>query len=46
MDIKQIDKQYVANTYARFDLLLTHGNGSIVYDETGKEYIEIGRAHV
>ncbi len=42
MDIKQIDKQYVANTYARFDLLLTHGNGSIVYDETGKEYIDLG----
>lgn len=42
MDIKQIDKQYVANTYARFDLFLTHGNGSIVYDETGKEYIDLG----
>ena len=42
MDIKQIDKQYVANTYARFDMLLTHGNGSIVYDETGKEYIDLG----
>ena len=42
MDIKQIDKQYVANTYARFDLLLTRGDGSIVYDETGKEYIDLG----
>ena len=42
MDIKQIDKQYVANTYARFDLLLTRGNGSIVFDETGKEYIDLG----
>ena len=42
MDIKQIDKQYVANTYARFDLLLTHGNGSIVFDEKGKEYIDLG----
>ncbi len=42
MDIKQIDKQYVANTYARFDLLLTRGDGSLVYDETGKEYIDLG----
>ena len=42
MNIKEIDKQYVANTYARFDLLLTHGNGSIVYDETDKEYIDLG----
>ena len=42
MDIKQIDKQYVANTYARFDLCLVRGNGSLVYDETGKEYIDLG----
>ena len=42
MNVKEIDKQYIANTYARFDLLLTHGNGSIVYDETGKEYIDLG----
>lgn len=42
MDIKQIDKHYVANTYARFDLLLTRGDGSLVYDETGKEYIDLG----
>ena len=42
MDIKQIDKQFVANTYARFDLQLTRGNGSLVYDESGKEYIDLG----
>ena len=42
MNVKEIDKQYIANTYARFDLLLTHGNGSLVYDETGKEYIDLG----
>ncbi len=42
MNVKEIDKQYIANTYARFDLLLTRGNGSIVYDETGKEYIDLG----
>ena len=42
MNVKEIDKQYIANTYARFDLLLTHGNGSILYDETGKEYIDLG----
>lgn len=42
MNVKEIDKQFIANTYARFDLLLTHGNGSLVYDETGKEYIDLG----
>ena len=42
MDIKQIDKQFVANTYARFDLRLVRGKGSLVYDETDKEYIDLG----
>ncbi|MBQ7369232.1 MAG: aminotransferase class III-fold pyridoxal phosphate-dependent enzyme, partial [Clostridia bacterium] len=42
MDVKQIDKEYVANTYARFPLQLVRGKGSLVYDETGKEYIDLG----
>ena len=42
MNIIEIDKQYVANTYARFPLQLVNGNGSLVYDETGKEYIDLG----
>lgn len=42
MDIKQLDKQYIANTYARFDVQLVKGKGSLVYDETGKEYIDLG----
>ena len=41
-DIKSIDKEYVANTYARFPVLLERGKGSLVYDETGKEYIDMG----
>ena len=40
-NIKQTDKQYVANTYGRFDLVLTHGQGSTVYDENGKRYIDL-----
>jgi len=42
MDIKQIDKQYIANTYARFNVCLTGGKGSILLDEKGKEYIDLG----
>ena len=42
MDIKQLDSQYIANTYARFPLLLKSGKGSLVYDENGKEYIDLG----
>ena len=40
-NIKNTDKQYVANTYGRFDLVLTHGEGSAVYDENGKKYIDL-----
>ena len=42
MTVKEIDKTYVANTYARFDLQLVKGKGSLVYDEQDKEYIDLG----
>ncbi len=41
-DIKALDKEYIANTYARFPLEIVKGKGSLVYDETGKEYIDLG----
>ena len=41
-NVKQIDQQYVAGTYARFPVEITSGKGSLVYDETGKEYIDMG----
>ncbi len=40
-NIKALDKQYIANTYGRFDLQLDHGKGSVVYDESGKRYIDL-----
>ena len=42
MDIKAMDKAYVANTYNRFPLQLVSGKGSVVKDEQGKEYIDLG----
>lgn len=42
MNIIEIDKQYIAGTYARFPLQLVEGKGSIVKDETGKSYIDLG----
>ena len=42
MNIIEIDKQYIAGTYARFPLQLVEGKGSLVKDETGKEYIDLG----
>ena len=41
-EIKELDREYVANTYARFDLEIVSGKGSLVYDEAGKEYIDLG----
>jgi len=42
MDIKALDKNYVAPTYARFPLNLVSGSGSRVKDDAGKEYIDLG----
>ena len=41
-EIIKTDNEYVANTYARFQLVLKEGKGSLVYDETGREYIDMG----
>ena len=41
-ELKTIDKEYIANTYARFPVELVCGKGSLVYDETGKEYVDMG----
>lgn len=42
MSITEIDKQYVANTYARFPVELVSGKGAILKDSEGKEYIDLG----
>lgn len=41
MNIFEKDQCYVANTYARFPLCLTSGKGSVLYDESGKRYIDM-----
>ncbi len=40
--IQNLDHTYVANTYARFPVELVSGNGSILYDQNGKSYIDMG----
>lgn len=42
MDIKALDAAYVAGTYKRFPLEIVSGKGSVVQDENGKEYIDLG----
>ena len=41
MGFKENDSKYIAGTYARFPVIITSGKGSLVYDETGKEYIDL-----
>ena len=42
MTITELDKKYVAATYNRFPVELSHGKGSIVYGTDGKKYIDLG----
>ncbi len=42
MDIKAADQKYIAHTYGRVPLVLTGGKGSVVTDEGGREYIDMG----
>ena len=41
MDIRELDKKYVANTYARYEPIFVNGRGSVIYDDEGKEYIDM-----
>ena len=42
MSITENDKQYIANTYARFPVELVSGKGALLKDSNGKEYIDLG----
>ncbi len=41
-ELINIDKQYVANTYNRFPVEISHGEGSVLYSLDGKRYIDMG----
>ena len=42
MDIIELDKAYIANTYARSPLAAAKGSGAIITDENGKVFIDLG----
>lgn len=42
MSITLLDNTYVASTYGRFPLELSFGKGALVFDTSGKEYIDMG----
>ncbi|MBR1657436.1 MAG: acetylornithine/succinylornithine family transaminase [Synergistaceae bacterium] len=41
MNIQELDREYVAGTYARFPVVITAGKGSLVTDINGKDYIDM-----
>ncbi len=41
-EIKKQDNDYIANTYARFDVAFVSGKNARFTDESGKEYIDFG----
>ena len=41
MDIQKLDQTYIAGTYVRFPGTIVKGKGSLVWDENGKEYIDL-----
>lgn len=41
-NVKDIDREFIAGTYARFPVQIVSGKGALVYDENGKEYIDLG----
>ena len=41
MNIQELDREYVAGTYARFPVTIVAGKGSVVTDIDGKDYIDL-----
>ncbi|MDR2525752.1 MAG: acetylornithine transaminase [Oscillospiraceae bacterium] len=42
MSIQELTDTYIAATYARTPIVFTQGEGGLVWDEAGKEYIDLG----
>ena len=40
--IMDLDREYVAGTYARFPLTIVRGSGAKCWDNAGREYIDLG----
>lgn len=40
--VQKLFQQHVIPSYGRFDLVLSHGSGSYVYDVVGKRYLDLG----
>src|SRR5438477_8674010 len=40
--VQKLFQQHVVPSYGRFEIVLSHGSGSFVYDVTGKRYLDLG----
>src|ERR1051326_1222290 len=40
--VQSLFQQNVIPSYGRFDIVLSHGAGSYLYDITGKRYLDLG----
>ncbi len=38
--VKELDKEYIGNTYKRYDVVFDRGMGSYLYDKDGKKYLD------
>ena len=38
--VKNMDHDYIGNTYKRYDVVFEHGTGSYLYDKDGKKYLD------
>ena len=41
-DIQELFRQYVVPSYGRFDLTMSHGQGSWLWDASGRRYLDLG----
>jgi len=42
MTTQELTQQYIAPTYARFPVTFARGEGSLLWDDSGREYIDLG----
>src|SRR5258708_31695489 len=40
--VQKLFQQHVVPSYGRFEIVLSHGQGSYVYDVAGKRYLDLG----
>ena len=40
--IQELDRRYIARTYGRFPVTFVRGEGSALYDEAGRRYLDMG----